>query len=85
MSFDVLRLPAQNKALHCYLLMSIWILLLIAGVYYKFLEPDQRLPDPAVTTELIQSLTFDVKTKRIFKICNLPNDIVEGDEGKSFM
>ncbi|CAH0564791.1 unnamed protein product [Brassicogethes aeneus] len=81
MSFDVLKLPAQNKALHCYLLMSVWILLLIVGVYYKFLEPSRRLPEPASTTELFQSLTLDVKTKRIFKICNFPDEMGEGDEG----
>lgn len=70
-----------NKALHCYLLMTVWILLLVAGVY-KFLEPKQKLPEPAVNTaELFHNLANDIKTRRIFKICNFPNDIVDGDEG----
>ncbi|XP_044253709.1 2-phosphoxylose phosphatase 1 isoform X1 [Tribolium madens] len=78
MTFDVPRMP--NKALHCYLLMIIWILLLVAGVY-KFLEPRQRPPEPAVSAELFHNLANDIKTRRIFKICNFPHEISDGDEG----
>lgn len=80
MSIDIFRKPMQSKALHCYILLSIWILLLVAGVY-KFLEPKQKLPTPAIATELFHNLALDVKTKRIFKICNLPEEITVGDEG----
>lgn len=77
---DVPKMP--NKALHCYLLMIIWILLLVAGVY-KFLEPRQKLPEPAVSAELFHNLANDIKTRRIFKICNFPNEIADGDEGSN--
>lgn len=62
--------------------MSIWILLLVAGIY-KFLETKQEFPNPTSPTELFHNLAIDVKTKRIFKICNFPNDITPGDEGMS--
>ncbi|KAJ8929542.1 hypothetical protein NQ314_017760 [Rhamnusium bicolor] len=80
MTFNVLRMP-QSKAIHCYLLMSVWILLLIVGIY-KFLEPKQKLVESTtIPTELFSSLSVDVKTKRIFKICNFPDEITAGDEG----
>ncbi|KAL3273968.1 hypothetical protein HHI36_015390 [Cryptolaemus montrouzieri] len=80
MTLDLMHMPFPNKASHCYVLMSIWILMLIAGIY-KFLETKQTLPDPTVATELFHNLAIDVKTKRIFKICNFPREITAGDEG----
>ncbi|XP_018327972.1 2-phosphoxylose phosphatase 1 [Agrilus planipennis] len=80
MTIDILRGKTQNKALHCYIILSIWILVLIAGVY-KFLEPQPRGSIPTVVTELFQNLAIDVRTKKIFKICNFPEDIYFGDEG----
>lgn len=75
------RFPGQQKALHCYIIMSIWILMLVAGIY-KFLEPHQRsAPEPSVNTDPSHNLEFDVKTKRIFKLCNQPHEISDGDEG----
>lgn len=79
MSLEIFRIPSQQKALHCYIMLSIWILLLVAGIY-KFLEPKQKLEHVA-TTDLVQNLALDVKTKRIFQICNLPSEIEAGDEG----
>lgn len=80
MSFDMLRMSlSQNKALHCYLLLTVWILLLIGGVY-KFLEPEPPIAGPHLTTELFHNLPYD-KTKKVFRICNFPSDISEGDEG----
>lgn len=81
MTLEVFRFPTQQKALHCYIMLSIWILLLVAGIY-KFLEPKQKLVEPIVTTELFHNLAFDVKTKKIFQICNLPSEMTHGDEGK---
>lgn len=81
---DLLRLRMhvpQHKALHCYLVLSVWILLLIGGVY-KFLEPKQKAAEPAVTSDLFVNLAIDVKTKKIFRLCNKPEDISVGDEGK---
>uniref|UniRef100_A0A1Y1KPX7 2-phosphoxylose phosphatase 1 n=1 Tax=Photinus pyralis TaxID=7054 RepID=A0A1Y1KPX7_PHOPY len=75
MSVDVFRRP-----LHCYILLSIWILLLVGGVY-KYLEPKPRYPTASIATEQYHNLVLDVKTKRIFKVCNLPDDIKSGDEG----
>lgn len=52
----------------------------MAGIY-KFLEPKQKVFEPIVQTELFHNLALDVKTKKIFQICNFPADINEGDEG----
>nr|XP_023015572.1 2-phosphoxylose phosphatase 1 [Leptinotarsa decemlineata] len=80
MHFKYFRMP-QNKAIHCYLLMSIWILLIVIGVY-KFWEPKQQVLESSSTpTESLNHLAVDTKTKKIFKICNFPNDISLGDEG----
>lgn len=75
MSVDILRKP-----MHCYVLLSIWILLLVGGVY-KFLEPKPKYSTSTIGTEQFHNLVLDVKTKRIFKICNLPDDIKGGNEG----
>lgn len=84
MTLEILRMPYQQKAFHCYLMLSIWILLLVAGIY-KFLEPKPKLIEPSVTVELFENLALNVKTKKIFQICNLPQEIVGGDEGKYLM
>lgn len=83
-TLEIFRMPYQQKALHCYLMLSIWILLLIAGVY-KFLEPKPKLIEPPVPGDLFENLVFDVKTKKIFQICNLPQEIVNGDEGNKLL
>ncbi|CAG9817601.1 unnamed protein product [Phaedon cochleariae] len=79
MNFSSFRMP-QNKAIQCYLLMSLWILLIIFGVY-KFMEPQQKILDTTLKpTQLYSTLESDGKTRRIFKICNFPEDISPGDE-----
>lgn len=97
MTLEVLRMPYQQKALHCYLMLSIWILLLIAGIY-KFLDlkPNKLYEQQSGNSilnfntidnninngDLFENLQIDVKTKKIFQLCNLPEEIVNGDEGK---
>lgn len=84
MALEILRMPYQQKAFHCYLMLSIWILLLIAGIY-KFLEPKPKLIEPSSalvnSADLFENLQFDIKTKKIFQLCNLPQEIISGDEG----
>lgn len=82
MLLSTFRMP-QNKAIHCYLLMSLWIILIII-IIYKFSEPKRKiLESDAGPTQQFSSLAVDVKTKRILKICNFPDDIEQGDEGKN--
>lgn len=75
-------MTSQSKALHCYLILSIWILVVIL-VLYKYFDWAQDDTDRVhITTELFSNLGIaDVKTKRIFKICNFPEEIYQGDEG----
>ncbi|XP_056629623.1 2-phosphoxylose phosphatase 1 [Diorhabda sublineata] len=74
------RMP-QSKAIHCYMLMSLWILLIIVGIY-KFLETKKSPQEPEnILSTSYTNLAIDAKTKRIFKICNFPEEIVTGDEG----
>lgn len=84
MLFDLLRLLRQRKPLHCYFFLSVWILILIAAVY-KFFDPKQKISEPVVAGELFHNLELDVKTKKIFKVCNLPDGIYAGDEGSNFL
>ncbi|XP_060522564.1 2-phosphoxylose phosphatase 1 [Cylas formicarius] len=76
------RTNVHNRAFYCYVVLSIWILLLVAGVY-RFFEWHYKESEPAVvTTELFNNLGIaDARTKRIFKICNFPDEIYQGDEG----
>nr|CAH7726073.1 unnamed protein product [Callosobruchus chinensis]CAH7764242.1 unnamed protein product [Callosobruchus chinensis] len=80
MLLKTIRMP-QSKAIHCYLLMTAWIFLIIIGIY-KFIEPKEKLVEPILeTTYTWNRLNVDVKTKRIFRICNFPEDISPGSEG----
>ncbi|CAG9865444.1 unnamed protein product [Phyllotreta striolata] len=79
MIFNLLRIH-QTKALHCYILMTLWILLIVVGIY-KFLESKQKLTETEVSSASYTNLALDAKTKRIFRICNFPEDISTGDEG----
>lgn len=73
---------SQNKAIHCYILMTIWILLIVFGIY-KFTDSKGRVLDSSLKpTELFNNLKVDLKVQRILKICNFPEDIEQGDEGK---
>lgn len=73
---------SQNKALHCYLILSFWILLVIIGLY-KFFDWNKEDIEPVgATTGIFNNLgIIDVKTRRIFQICNFPEEIYQGDEG----
>lgn len=55
--------------------------MIIVGVY-KFLEPSQKLLGPIPRlNDNPSGLGLDVKTKKVFRICNFPEDISAGDEG----
>lgn len=72
---------SQNKAVHCYLLMTIWILLIVIGIY-KFTESKEKnIVSTLKPVENFSNLKLDIKIQRILKICNLPDDIEQGDEG----
>lgn len=75
-------ISGQHKAVQIFIVMSIWILVLIVGLY-KFWDPLQaRSPDqPPGITDSTRALDYDVKTKKILKICNLPRDMEKGNEG----
>lgn len=60
--------------------MTIWILILVLGAY-KFLESKQAFLEPPFNHPVGPFLENNVKTKRIFQICNLPQEMVQGDEG----
>lgn len=81
-----LRLVSQNRAVHCYLLLIIWILLVIAGIYKLLDKKETNASFVPVTTELFHNLGLaNVKTKRLFKLCNFPEEIYQGDEGEYFV
>ncbi|KAH1026303.1 hypothetical protein HUJ05_010845 [Dendroctonus ponderosae] len=76
------RLLKHSRAFNCYILLSVWILLVIAGIY-KFLDwsPKVIQTTPSPITETFEaSGSAGRKSKRIFRLCNFPEDINEGDE-----
>lgn len=78
-----LRLVSQNRAVHCYLVLVVWILLVIAGIYKLLDKKETNISFAPVTTELFHNWGLaSVKTKRLFKLCNFPEEIYQGDEGE---
>ncbi|XP_066253006.1 2-phosphoxylose phosphatase 1 isoform X1 [Euwallacea similis] len=77
-----LRLISQNRAVHCYLVLILWILVVIAGIYKLLNENHMHAVITPVTTELFHNLGIaNVKTKRLYRICNFPEEIYQGNEG----
>lgn len=81
MFLNLIRM-SQSKAIHCYILMTLWILLIVIGIY-KFTDSNRRILESTVKpTKPFSNLKVDIKVQRILKICNFPDDIEQGDEGK---
>lgn len=74
----------QNKAIHCYILMTVWILLIVIGIYIFTESKEKNLGSTLKPIEPFNNLKVDIKIQRILKICNLPSDIEQGDEGNFF-
>ncbi|XP_071051856.1 2-phosphoxylose phosphatase 1 isoform X2 [Onthophagus taurus] len=73
-----LRVPFQQRTF--YFVGIFWLLALTVGVY-RYFGPRSKLLEPVVSYELFNNLEVDVKTKRIFTVCNPTQEIVTGDEG----
>lgn len=87
MLYEIIRLTTQHRALHCYILLSLWIFLLIAGLY-KFLEPSQThrsKPFDLPRSETLQISKSGLKAKRIFKSCNRLEDLIPDAEGTQIL
>ncbi|KAL1494487.1 hypothetical protein ABEB36_010079 [Hypothenemus hampei] len=72
----------QNRAVNCYFILIVWILLAILG-FYKFLDRNHDVsPLAPVVTKLFRNLGISSgKSRKIFGICNFPEDIYQGNEG----
>ncbi|KAL1139806.1 hypothetical protein AAG570_006783 [Ranatra chinensis] len=83
----IFRLSLQHRALYCYLVLSVWIFVLLGGMYkYIGREDDSlnilKLTVTDITTRtLTQSIKPDVKSGRVIKVCNAPKEILLGSEG----
>uniref|UniRef100_A0A1B6EF73 2-phosphoxylose phosphatase 1 n=1 Tax=Clastoptera arizonana TaxID=38151 RepID=A0A1B6EF73_9HEMI len=73
------KLKVQHRALSCYLLLSIWLFLLIGGMYKYIGTGDViKLSNNDVTYHSFShNIHPSVKTKNKFRICNSPQDISE--------
>ncbi|XP_012282578.1 2-phosphoxylose phosphatase 1 [Orussus abietinus] len=85
---EMVRLSYQHRAFYCYVILSVWIFLLVAGMY-KYIGVDEKSSLQGRTSgselsirEFPRNFKPDVKTKKIFRFCNLPSDILQGTEGK---
>ncbi|XP_012253154.2 2-phosphoxylose phosphatase 1 [Athalia rosae] len=85
---EMLRLSYQHRAFYCYVILSVWIFLLVAGMYKyigieeKTSSPGRRPASEISLREFPRNLKLDPKTKKIFRFCNPPDDISPGAEGK---
>ncbi|PNF23838.1 hypothetical protein B7P43_G13724 [Cryptotermes secundus] len=81
-----MKLSSQHRALYCYLILSVWIFLLVAGMY-KYIGNEDGISALKHTDNDIPMRSFsknlkpDIKTRRIFKLCNPPEEIAIGNEG----
>lgn len=72
---------SQHKAIHCYLLMTLWILLIVIGIY-KFTDTKEKKMESSIKPiESFNNLKVDIKIQRILKLCNFPASIEKGNEG----
>lgn len=82
-----LKLSSQHRALYCYLILSVWIFLLVAGMY-KYIGNEETSTTLKPTVNEIPNRNFpknlkpDIKMRRIFKLCNPPEEIASGSEGQ---
>ncbi|KAL2713200.1 2-phosphoxylose phosphatase 1 [Vespula squamosa] len=88
MLVEMVRISYQHRAFYCYVILSVWIFLLVAGMY-KYIGVDEKSSMQARTLngdllirEYPRNLKSDIKTKKIFRFCNSPNDIKTEVEGK---
>ncbi|KAL1464907.1 hypothetical protein WDU94_004512 [Cyamophila willieti] len=79
------QLISQNRALYCYILLTIWIFLMIAGMYrYVGTEENNmlssgKLPDIPIQTS--RNFILNTKAKRVLRQCNLPEYMTTDEEG----
>ncbi|XP_047108074.1 2-phosphoxylose phosphatase 1 isoform X1 [Schistocerca piceifrons] len=82
-----MKLSSQHRALYCYLILSVWIFLLIAGMYKYIGNEDGTAAVKSTENEIsrgssVKILKPDIKTRRIFHLCNPPEEISVGSEGQ---
>uniref|UniRef100_A0A0A9WWG5 2-phosphoxylose phosphatase 1 n=1 Tax=Lygus hesperus TaxID=30085 RepID=A0A0A9WWG5_LYGHE len=87
LSSFILRLSLQHRALYCYLVLSLWILVLL-GVMYKYisLENDAlnvlRLHSTDVgASSTVKQFKFSIKSRKVVQSCNHYSEISAGAEG----
>ncbi|XP_034949316.1 2-phosphoxylose phosphatase 1 [Chelonus insularis] len=84
---EMVRLSYQHRAFYCYVILSVWIFLLVAGMY-KYIGGNEKSslqgkpPSDLPIREFARHLKLDIKNRKIFKLCNSPDDIKTGAEGK---
>lgn len=88
MFIEMVRLSYQHRAFYCYVILTVWIFLLVAGMYkYIGVDENSSIQSRPSSSELSikefpRNFKVDLKTKKIFRFCNTPNDIIQGNEGK---
>ncbi|XP_043270434.1 2-phosphoxylose phosphatase 1 [Venturia canescens] len=85
---EMTRLSYHHRAISCYAVLSIWIFLLVAGMY-KYIGdeetnsmPGKPLGSVLPIREFPRQMKRDVRNQRVFKFCHSPEDIPVGSEGK---
>lgn len=86
---EMVRLSYQHRAFYCYVILSVWIFLLVAAGMYKYIGIDEKssmqtksLGNELPIREYPRNFKADMRTKKIFRFCNPPNEITTETEGK---
>ncbi|KAI5755942.1 hypothetical protein M8J77_020774 [Diaphorina citri] len=80
-------LLSQNRALYCYILLTLWIFLMIAGMY-RYVGTEENISSGIRQVPDIPTKTFskdlkpNIKTKRVLRQCNLPEYMEADEEGR---
>ncbi|XP_054267826.1 2-phosphoxylose phosphatase 1-like [Macrosteles quadrilineatus] len=84
----VKKLSSQHRPFYCYLVMSLWLFLLLV-VMYKYMETQDvtlTVLKNSVNDQTTRSFPSnphpDIKTQRVLRMCNLPQEIRTVSEGQ---
>ncbi|KAK3929270.1 2-phosphoxylose phosphatase 1 [Frankliniella fusca] len=83
----MIKLLSQHRVLYCYLILSVWIFLMVGGMYKYIGTEDGAQGYKHSSNDIFvrgfpKDLKPEIKGRRIYRLCNPPEDINLGSEGQ---